>query len=110
MPTTLVNNDPNNAKISGAQVSVDEALNLLVDVFFLRLPDAYDLADRIFEIVAYHLRRDPRFSAFTLTQIDLLLAGSRRDVEEYFREWLRGLEGQITRGFKAKLSVENADD
>jgi hypothetical protein len=59
----------------------------------------------VFDEIAHHLRRSPRFRGMSITEIDLLLADARR---EFVRD-LDDFEWRLVHAFKDAIGFDEAD-
>jgi hypothetical protein len=56
-----------------------------------------DVAEKAVALAVMHLKRDPRFAALTISQIEDLLHNMRRDLEEDVACWIADWIHQIER-------------
>jgi hypothetical protein len=60
---------------------------------------------KVFDRIAHHLRRNPRFRGMSITEIDLLLADARREFEHDVDE----LGWRLVRSFKDEIGFSVVD-
>jgi hypothetical protein len=86
------------------KITLEEAAAALQYALDFEMPDATRITDDIFDKLVQQLRRNPRFKHMSITEVDLVLAASKREFECELDQAFSSVERRLVQSFEDELS------
>jgi hypothetical protein len=85
------------------KIDVDTAARALRAAIDFEMPDAAGIGDRIFDELAYQLRRLPQFRGMPIIAIDLAIHDVRRELITKLNQAFESVERRLVQSFKDEI-------